>query len=731
MKHIGLDVGTKNIILAYRDAEGKVKFKREVNGFIILEKADNFAKQMLKMQKVPYVEREGQLIALGAKAEEIAYTFGVFLRRPMEDGVLSVGEEDAMKIVSSIIKGIVGKLQDDTTLYYCVPAPAVNAPVNVQFHQKIVQAIVDSYKSDDGHRLLGHPINEARAIVLSQIPDKTGIGVSFGAGMVNISYCLFGLPVYEFSIVGCLSDQFQIATKFGLKSAIDVEVGDLVYDQNGDLTPIVRKINNGFRETLKSVSLKNINGISFDMTPDHRVLVKDESSWGWKQSEDLSPGDIVGVPTIKSVDQSSYYFGWDNHNKKNIRKARSRNLGRFLGYFLGDGSCSLCKECGVKTFLVFNSDDKLLIEQYKSAIGDLFDRNVQEERDGSLTNLVLHHSIVSRHLQREFYSESECYFSKGNEKFGRIKDRTNEKCENKVVPFSPQSITNQMGLGILQGLIDSDGNQITRSDRPQDVYGYQITNTSISIITMAHHLLNRFGIRHSLSKRDPRSGGTNKNGVEIAGKKDVYEISIFQTESKILDVLFNLEDQAVVRQIPDFMEYEVQSIDDVPYGRDVWDFTVESQTHSISSLGMIVHNCGDWVDMESGRVTGNLETDETGRERPRALVTKAKEEIDLNDEPTSNLTRAIKFNYQTLIENVAENIIAGFMKNESKARAPKPMPIVIAGGTSSPPGFLEMFQQVFKAANMPFEVGDVSQAAEPLYAVAEGCLIASEFHDEE
>jgi len=343
MKHIGLDVGTKNIILAYRDAEGKTKFKREVNGFIVLEKADNFARQMLKMQKVPFVEREGQLVALGAKAEEIAYTFGVFLRRPMEEGVLSVGEEDAMKIVSSIIKGIVGKLQDDTTLYYCVPAPAVNAPVNVQFHQKIVQAIVDSYKSDDGHRLIGHPINEARAIVLSQIEDKTGIGVSFGAGMVNISYCLFGLPVYEFSIVGS----------------------------------------------------------------------------------------------------------------------------------------------------------------------------------------------------------------------------------------------------------------------------------------------------------------------------------------------------------------------------------------------------GDWVDMESARVTGNLEADETGRERPRTLVTRAKEALDLNAEPTSNLTRAIKFNYQTLIENVAENIISGFMKNESKARAPKPMPIVIAGGTSSPPGFLEMFRQVFQSADMPFEVGEVSRANEPLYAVAEGCLIASEFHDEE
>ena len=33
------------------------------------------------------------------------------------------------------------------------------------------------------------PINEARAVVLSQTENKTAIGISFGAGMINVSYC--------------------------------------------------------------------------------------------------------------------------------------------------------------------------------------------------------------------------------------------------------------------------------------------------------------------------------------------------------------------------------------------------------------------------------------------------------------------------------------------------------------------------------------------------------------
>jgi len=342
MNRIGLDVGTKNIVLAYRDGNKKIKFKREINGFLSIEKTDGFMGQMLKMQKVPVIERDDRFIALGQKAEEMAYAFGNFLRRPMEQGVLSVGEDEAMKIVSAIIKGIIGKLKDDTVLYYCVPAKAVNAEVNVQFHQKIVQAIVDSYRSDE-FKLVGHPMNEARAIVLSQIPDKTGIAVSFGAGMVNVSYCMFGLPIYEFSIVGS----------------------------------------------------------------------------------------------------------------------------------------------------------------------------------------------------------------------------------------------------------------------------------------------------------------------------------------------------------------------------------------------------GDWIDVETARVTGNLEEDEHGKSKAAQLVTKAKEEIDLSKGmPSDNLSRAIYINYGLLIDNVVKGIVEGFMKNESKARSGKPMPVICAGGTSSPNGFLEMFANAFQKEKMPFDVGEISRAPEPLYAVAEGCLIACELHEE-
>lgn len=199
---LGLDLGTKNIVLSYED-KGKIRYRREVNGFYKLPQDNSFTKNMLVSAGVPYIEMNGSFIALGGKAEEIAHAFNKTLRRPMQEGVLSRGEEDAIEIMAIIVQNLIGfDLADDSTLYYCVPAPALNADVNTDFHQRIAQLIINGYKSQSGKKLTGHHINEAHALVLSSLPAPTGIGISWGAGMVNVCYCLFGLPVYSFSLVG-------------------------------------------------------------------------------------------------------------------------------------------------------------------------------------------------------------------------------------------------------------------------------------------------------------------------------------------------------------------------------------------------------------------------------------------------------------------------------------------------------------------------------------------------
>ena len=58
-------------------------------------------------------------------------------------------------------------------------------------------------------------------------------------------------------------------------------------------------------------------------------------------------------------------------------------------------------------------------------------------------------------------------------------------------------------------------------------------------------------------------------------------------------------------------------------------------------------------------------------------------------------------------------------------RTDKPLPIVLAGGTSMPKGFRDRFEQLMRRRPLPFEIGDIRIAADPLTATARGTLVAA------
>lgn len=198
MIRLGLDLGTKTIVLARRENEKPV-FRHEINGFFSFDNPDSFTKKMLATQKVPYVEKDGRIYALGGKAEQMAYAFNKTLKRPMADGTVSK-EQEAITIMASIVQAIIGKLESDAILYYCIPADAINRQTNVQFHDRIARMIIESYKKSDA-KIKAYSINEARAIAINS-GEPIVVACSFGAGMVNVCYSTFGIPVFEFSIVG-------------------------------------------------------------------------------------------------------------------------------------------------------------------------------------------------------------------------------------------------------------------------------------------------------------------------------------------------------------------------------------------------------------------------------------------------------------------------------------------------------------------------------------------------
>lgn len=203
----GFDVGTYNLVCCKRNENGDFVYKREVNAFLSMPLDNDFVFNMMKMAGVPLIHREDANVAyaLGEAAVNMAYTMTQLeLKRPMKDGCVNPKEQDAFQIMNIMVHSLLDDIkQDREILCYCVPANAINHETDADYHQKIVEAIFKAYKSETGYTVDARPINEGMALVYAEMKEKmfTGIGVSCGAGMVNVAFSLFGAPVFTFALV--------------------------------------------------------------------------------------------------------------------------------------------------------------------------------------------------------------------------------------------------------------------------------------------------------------------------------------------------------------------------------------------------------------------------------------------------------------------------------------------------------------------------------------------------
>jgi actin-related protein len=199
----GVDCGTYNLICSKRGENGEVKSRKEVNAFLEIPLDNRFTFNMMKKAKVPLIERENVAYVVGESAVSLAYTLQLELKRPMKDGCLNPQEKDAFRILSIMIHSLIGEAaQDKEVLYYSVPANAVNKETDADYHQKVLEDVFKKYKVNN-KTVQAFPINEGLALVFAELSHKnyTGIGASFGAGMINLCYSIFSQPVFSMSSV--------------------------------------------------------------------------------------------------------------------------------------------------------------------------------------------------------------------------------------------------------------------------------------------------------------------------------------------------------------------------------------------------------------------------------------------------------------------------------------------------------------------------------------------------
>ena len=702
MTRRGFDVGTYNLVCCHRNDKGDFVYKREVNAFLSLPLENDFVFNMMKMAGVPLIHREDANIAyaLGEAAVNMAYTMNqVELKRPMKDGCVNPKEQDAFQIMNIMVHSLLDEVESDgEILCYCVPSNAINESTDADYHQKIIEAIFKAYKSEKGYTVDARPINEGMALVYAELKNKmfTGVGVS------------------------CLCPGTKIYTKDGIKNIEDVKIGDLVLTHKGRWRPVNNVVTKEFDGLQTKIQISGYTNKTdnYKFVDNHELYVYRNNNWEWVGCDELEVGDIVGEP-IEKRNPHGKTLGITicerKTSSKEYKKTRvevTADVWRLLGYFLADGSVNDAEGC-------INFDFANHEEGNISDVQNILKKNFNKE-----SALTKHGDNCTR---VKCYSRGMCSY------FRKFYNESKEKC----LPWTLERLTNGDCLNLLAGLIRGDG---SISDD-----GIRFENTSTSLVLLAKQLFSRIGAASSISYSEPRSH--ESRGRIIEGKKLFWKVNSGSktTHKSLCEIISNINCSNSIFSEKIFLMDgmccgRIQKIDHDDYSGIVYDLQVE-EDHSFSGPMLTIHNCGggminvafslfgapvftfaivnsgDWIDKQSAQATGES----------IAFINKEKTKIDLNKEPTNLVERAIKTQYELMIEKTVLGIKKGFENNQDKnAKLDTPVDFIVAGGTASPPGFDKLFEKLLRQAKLPVEIGKVVRPADPLFSVARGCLIAAE-----
>jgi len=204
MRAIGVDVGTGFISCA-EEIDGEIKLKKVRDAFFRIDVSnfvdgvdEDYGKNMLREAGAHYMEVDGSLFVLGDDAFKFASMFHQECLRPLSRGVLNPTEEVAGLMVQEIIKAMAGAPSSkDDVIRFSVPAEPLDRSFDTVYHKKTLVRLFSSigYVNVES-------ITEAHAIVHAELASerRTGIGMSFGAGLTNVCYCFLGVPIFSFSI---------------------------------------------------------------------------------------------------------------------------------------------------------------------------------------------------------------------------------------------------------------------------------------------------------------------------------------------------------------------------------------------------------------------------------------------------------------------------------------------------------------------------------------------------
>lgn len=137
---------------------------------------------------------------------------------------------------------------------------------------------------------------------------------------------------------------------------------------------------------------------------------------------------------------------------------------------------------------------------------------------------------------------------------------------------------------------------------------------------------------------------------------------------------------------------------------------------SIPVMTFSIGKAGDYIDRSASSVTGDVAT------RIRMIK---EESLDLSRPAENKYENALHIYYEDVVLSLVESVRSALSETKNMPAMEKPIPIVLAGGTAAPKGFLEKFQKTIEQDKFPLPISEIRMAKDPLTTTARGCLIAA------
>lgn len=198
---VGLDVGTSYLITSKMTVGGEVEFKSERDAFFVMVpqgKANTkMIEQMLKQKGAFTLKEEGRFYVIGSHAIDLANVRLQPVERPLKRGVLEDSGINAFGMLAKLIESLVGRasVPNELIVYTC-PSDPIDETFDILYHKNRLSEILTGL----GYKPV--PILEGMALAYSELLDDnlTGIVMSCGAGMFNISVVDLGENLLSFSL---------------------------------------------------------------------------------------------------------------------------------------------------------------------------------------------------------------------------------------------------------------------------------------------------------------------------------------------------------------------------------------------------------------------------------------------------------------------------------------------------------------------------------------------------